>query len=210
MKLTIKILFPILIIIFAVGCYGTQSAAIDVAPESSNRQTNKEISPTPLPKEEVSPTPPIEKKQDNLTASDLQVLKKWVGKYPIGENRKKENFFEVPEVKPALLSILGKKGYQDFLDGFELVEPIESFKQTDTIGGKQVDFDYLIIKGAYVGKSISNENAPEHTLFVIEINHKEFYILTTKGDKLMERGNVDEFVLPEEIEKKITIYLPEN
>lgn len=105
---------------------------------------------------------------------------------------------------------MGKKGYTDFLAGFKLVEPIESFKKTDTIGGKKVNFDYLILQGAYVGKSISNDNAREHTLFVIELNNKEFYILTVKGDQLNERGNVDEFFLPEEVEKKITVYLPKS
>lgn len=210
MKLAIKTFLSVLVVINCVGCYDTKSDEMSVQPTMVNESRAKtDISPSPSEKE-VSPTPPPEKKPDVRDNSNLKSLKNWVGKYPIGENKQKENFFALPEVKPTLVKILGAKDYQTFLDGFELVEPIEFVKTKDTIGGKQVNFEYLILQGSYVGKSILNDKAAEHTLFVIELNNKEFYILTVKDDKLTETGNVNEFVLPEEIEKKITSYLPQD
>lgn len=207
MKFTTGFLLLVFIVFSFVACNGTQTAApaVDSEPIKVNK-AEKESPPT----QAFSPNPSANKADKSSTVNEIDDLKSWIGKYPIGENRQKDNFFELPQVKPTLLKMLGKKGYQDFLDGFELVEPIESFQKTETIGKKKVDFDYLILKGNYAGKSVSNKNAPEHTLFVIELNFKEFYILSVKDDKLTERGNVDEFILPEEIEKKITIYLPEN
>lgn len=93
MKSTINFLLPVLIIIFTIGCYDTQGAANIKPTPKNNYETKIETLPSPLAKADVSSTPPPENKSDNLTASDLQNLKKWIGKYPVGENKIKENFF---------------------------------------------------------------------------------------------------------------------
>lgn len=187
--------FSLSLCLLYVACY-SQSREQNVTRFDANvAAENRTEKDTNLPAQEIaaSPTPAkINKKKSNVqTATDL---KSWIGKYPYNKDDKKfQNFFAVPQIKQKLMKVLGAEKYAEYAapKTKSLQEPIK------------LEDGYLLVE--------SHINSPDfstvtHVLFAFQIERENTtHVYVVKDGKLNFFSDTQDN-LPEEIEKKITVY----
>lgn len=142
----------------------------------------------------TSPTPAKTNRKNPNGQTATPDLRSWIGKYPLNKDDKKfQNFFAVPQVKQRLSKVLGADKYAEFAapKTKSVQEPIK------------LEDGYLVIESHINSADFS---AVTHVLFALQIEKgSSTHVYVVKDGKLNFFSDTQE-TLPEEIEKKITVY----
>lgn len=105
---------------------------------------------------------PVSDEKQN--GKQLQQLREWIGKYPVNsDDKSRESFFELPEVRKILVQILKEDGFQNLLkhfSGTNLIKEKDGFLVMlgTTERNAEQDFDYALV-------ALNPETSETHVFF---------------------------------------------